>query len=156
MDVRRPAVTIAMGLLVCGGTAACSGTEESVEPTCLDQPADAACQNPLYGVHGGVIAPTFDDVFTRTLQPVCGASGCHSGASPRAGMRLDDIDLAYQALTSQNAAGEDRVIPGDVQCGKVIVRLEMAGKPWSMPPGKHLDEGTLCAIRHWIANGAQR
>lgn len=135
----------------CGG-----GGGDHPEPRCLSQPADAACTTVLYGLHNGVIAPTFDDVFTNTLQPVCGASGCHSGQSPQRGLKLDDINAAYQTLLEKNAAGEDRVIPGDVQCGKVIVRLETAGEPWSMPPGHHLDEPTLCAIRHWIADGALR
>ena len=51
-----------------------------------------------------------------------------------------------------------RVKPGDVQCGKVIVRLESIDKPWSMPPGKgaHLDDKELCAIRHWIKDGANK
>lgn len=147
------AAVAAAGLApACGGG---SGNDHT-EPSCLSQPANADCTTVLYGLHNGVIAPTFDDVFTNTLQPVCGAPGCHSGTNPQRGLKLDQIDDAYTTLLEKSADGEARVIPGNVQCGKVIVRLETAGESWSMPPDHHLDEATLCAIRHWIKDGANR
>ena len=103
-----------------------------------------------------MIAPTFQEVFDNTLLPICGEVGCHSGANPQRGLKLDDIDAAYTTLLEKNAQGEDRVIKGDLACGKVIVRLETAGESWSMPPDNHLTEPELCAIRHWIKNGAPR
>lgn len=145
--------------LACGLVASCGGGGAATEPVCLDTAADATCTKALYGIHGGQLAPTFQDVFDNTLSRTCGVAGCHGGAHPQAGLKLDDIDAAYQGLLATDAAGERRVIPGDVKCGKVIVRLESVAEPWSMPPGgasAHLDEETLCAIRHWIKDGAKR
>ena len=88
-----------------------SGSEP---PACLPKAADASCTAALYGLHGGQITPTFEEVFSNTLQKSCRLAGCHT------------------------------------------VRLETAGQPWSMPRGGHLDDQTLCAIRHFIANGAPR
>jgi len=143
-------------------TAACgSRPTDSTPPLCLAEPADATCTNALYGFHNGVLSPTFDDVFTNTLSPTCGTEKCHvAGVAPN-GLELDMEDLAYTDLMAENAAGtEKRVIPGDTKCGEMIVRIETHDRPWSMPlgqpPGLPLDDGTLCAIRHWIANGAQR
>ncbi len=129
----------------CGSKDATGG-----EPTCLSTPANAACTDPLY-------PPTFENLFTETLFPTCSHSdlgGCHGGSNPEAGLKLDDIDTAYADLLATNAEGQRRVIPGDVSCGKVIVRLESVGDPWSMPPGDHLDDQTLCAIVQWIKKGA--
>jgi Planctomycete cytochrome C len=139
---------------------ACSGdsSKGESEPTCLNEAADATCTVALYGIHDGKLAPTFQDVFDNTLKQTCGASSCHSGDAPQGGLKLDDINAAYTGLLATNAEGERRVIPGDVTCGKVIVRLESVDKPWSMPPGhgSHLDDKELCAIRHWIKDGANR
>ena len=135
---------------------ACAGGSGPSEPACLAEAAAVSCTSALYGLHGGQIAPTFQEVFDNTISKVCAASGCHSGRSPQAGLALDDIDAAHRALLATNASGERRVIAGDVKCGKVIVRLETSGEPWSMPPGAHLDEQALCSIRHWIKNGAPR
>jgi hypothetical protein len=138
------------GVTACGNKAA-----EDEPPACLAEAADATCTNALYGLQSnGQIAPTFSDVFTNTLSSKCGVSGCHAAPNPENGLELDQIDTAYQDLVTDSAA--DRVRPGDVQCGKVIVRLETAGHPWSMPEDSHLDEGSLCSIRHWIKNGAAR
>jgi hypothetical protein len=154
VEARRSPLRVA--LLAGAALGGCAGGSGPTEPTCLAAPADVTCTSALYGLHGGQIAPTFQEVFDNTIAKVCAASGCHSGASPQAGLKLDDIDTAYKALLATNAAGERRVIPGDVKCGKVLVRLETAGETWSMPPGAHLDEQTLCSIRHWIKDGAPR
>jgi hypothetical protein len=100
-------------------------------------------------------APTYANVFKYTLSPKCGKGGCHSAPNPKAGLELDQQDTARDNLLATNAAGERRVIPSDVKCGKVIVRLETEGEPWSMPPSSHLGAAELCSIAQWIANGAQ-
>jgi hypothetical protein len=125
-------------------------------PACLETAANLACA-PAYGLTAsGDVAPTFDQLWSRTLRPTCGVSGCHAAPHPQNGFELDDQALAYDALLAHSTAGTPRVTPGDVRCGAVIVRLEQGDEPWSMPPGQHLDEPTLCVIRHWIANGAPR
>lgn len=76
---------------------------------------------------------------------------------PTGNMALDNEDQAYTNLISvKSANGEARVNPNDVQCGKVIVRLNSKNESYSMPPGMSLDAGTLCSIDQWIANGAKR
>jgi hypothetical protein len=115
-------------------------------PTCLAEPVDMACM-PQY-------APTYANVFKYTLARTCAQSGCHEGNMPQGGLRLDDIDEAYTNLLDKPAG---RIIPGDLACGKVIVRLETKGASWSMPRGQEqlaLEE--RCSIRQWIANGAER
>lgn len=128
--------------------AACSGTDGSNadEPTCLAQPASTTC-TPEY-------APTYDNVFTNTLSKSCGIAGCHAGPDPKGGLELDQKDTARENLLATNPAGEKRVIPGDVKCGKAIVRLETEGASYSMPPANHLRSAQLCSIAQWIAQGA--
>ncbi|HVW23929.1 MAG TPA: hypothetical protein VHC69_01070 [Polyangiaceae bacterium] len=128
--------------------AACSGGNGDDEPACLPQPASTNC-TPLY-------EPTFDNVWLNTLKPTCAAAGCHSGSMPTGDMALDVEDDAYTNLLTKSTTSEPRVTPGDVKCGKVIVRLHTKDQPYSMPRGQMLDDDTLCSITQWIANGAKR
>lgn len=158
----RPSARISLCViaLTCGlGSIAFScgpSADGSTEPACLAQAGTLNC-SPLYGVAAnGDIAPTFDELWSRTLKPVCAQPGCHVAPNPQNGLALNDENTAYADLLGKSSTGEPRVTPKDLRCGKFIVRLETAGEPWSMPPGNHLDEPVLCVIRHWIANGAQR
>jgi hypothetical protein len=155
MSSRAPAVAIPVFLaLLVGatlGAAGCSGgsTGNDAQPTCLATPADGACKDPLY-------QPTFHELFTNTLQPTCGANGCHSGSNPQGGLQLGDTEqVAYAALMANDENGMPRVTANDLSCGQFIVRLETPGKPWSMPFGSHLDPQKLCVIQQWIAQGAK-
>lgn len=142
-----------MGLGVLVGCSSGDPGEETM-PNCLTEPANLDCA-PAYGLaaDGVSIEPTFQQVFDNTLPRCAATAGCHRAPNPPHGLAMDDIDAAYQGLLD---AGQDRVNPGDVRCGKLIVRLESVGKPWSMPPGDHLRDAELCSLRHWIANGAKR
>lgn len=135
---------------------ACAGPKEADnEPLCLSKPADATCTDAAYGVHDGMLAPTFSDVFNGTLKMHCTQPGCHASVDPQNGLVLDVEATAYTDLLAENAAHtEARVIPNNVTCGELIVRLETANESWSMPQGSHLSDQELCAIRHWIADGA--
>ncbi len=129
--------------------AACGSSNGSDEPTCLPAPASTTC-TPLY-------EPTFDNVFMNTLSTTCAATGCHSGAQPTGNMALDEIEKAYTNITAKSTTGEPRIEKGNVQCGKVIVRLESKDKSYSMPPqGATLRDGEVCSIAQWIAMGAKR
>ena len=143
----------------CVGAIACGTSDDETRPVplCLAQAADATCTEVAYGIKNGTIAPTFNEIFTRTLQPRCGSNAsCHAGSNAQHGLRLDDEATAYQNLMSDNAAGTTaRVIPNDLNCGELIVRLETPNEPGTMPKGDHLEENLLCVIRHWIADGAQ-
>jgi hypothetical protein len=120
------------------------------EPSCLSEPGPLDC-DALYGKN-----PTFSQVYTNTLSPRCATSGCHSGPSPAGSMQLGTEDQAFESLHSDASTGGPRVVGGDIQCGKVIVRLETHGEAWSMPPGTPLKPNDLCSVRHWIKNGAGR
>lgn len=140
---------------------ACGGTKDdgaTTVPLCLDKAADATCTSVAYGIHNQVIAPTFTEIFTKTLKPSCGSStSCHAGSNAQHGLRLDDETTAYDDLMAKNAAGTTaRVIPNDLKCGELIVRLETPDEPWTMPKGGHLPDDLLCVFRHWIAEGAPR
>jgi hypothetical protein len=142
-----------VGLYAC---AACGGDPPvDTVPACLGVAPDVACTTALYGDHDGKLAPTYADVFTNTLKPECATMGCHTAPDPPNGLAFDDEATSYAALLSMNAAGTGpRLVPGDAKCGELVVRLETAGKSWSMPQGGHLDDATLCAIRRFIADGA--
>jgi hypothetical protein len=145
-------------LAVTAFSGACSDDGAPSEPECLSEPANLDC-DALYGLNPdtGQITPTFTDLFNKTLKGTCGSlDSCHSSAGANGGLILDVEQTAYDRLLAKGTDGKPRVRPGDVRCGRVIVRLESVDEPWSMPPGQHLDEPTLCVIRHWIANGAPR
>jgi hypothetical protein len=156
---RRKRIRRAFFAMGCPCVVACGPSDEAVDavPLCLDEPVNGSCTDVAYGIHNGAIAPTFNEIFTRTLEPSCGSNGaCHAGANAQHGLRLDDETTAYQDLMAENAAGTTaRVIPNDLKCGELIVRLETPNKSWTMPKGGHLPENLLCVIRHWIADGAQ-
>jgi len=143
----------AQSLLAVLVVSACAGSDgadgESGQPACLPAAAPLDCQ-PLYGLRGGAIAPTFDEIHANTLSR-CASAGCHTGGSPAGGLDLTTPDGAHDALV-----GAGRITPSDLRCGDLIVRLETPGEPWSMPFGSHLDEAELCVLRHWIDQGAAR
>lgn len=122
------------------------GSEPTAPPTCLAEPVDDACM--------AQYEPNFDNVFKYTLARTCSQGGCHEGTMPQGGLKLDDIDEAYTNLLDPTAG---RVKPGDLACGKMIVRLETKGEAWSMPRGQNqLALAERCSIRQWISQGAAR
>ncbi|HEX4337393.1 MAG TPA: hypothetical protein VH062_15865 [Polyangiaceae bacterium] len=143
-------VAVSVGLVAgaCGSSNAGTGSGND-EPKCLAKAADTSC-TPLY-------EPTFDNVFKNTLSTTCAAPGCHSGSQPTGGMALDEIDKAYTNILATSSTLDPRITPGDVTCGKVLVRLESKDKTYSMPPPPaELRNGEVCSIIQWIAMGAKR
>ena len=132
------AVSVSLSLL-----AAC-GDEDS----CVVVP-EANCA-PLY-------QPTFDNVFSKTLVPTCGANGsaCHAPQGAKGGLVFADIDDSYAALTEASGMGV-RVLAGDASCSPLMGRLAAEDEAQAMPPGQRLSDAELCAISSWIADGAQR
>lgn len=102
-------------------------------------------------------APSYDEIFTRILEPRCGVEGgaCHAQEGAKGGLVLDgDADQSYQLLLDE---GEGRVIPGDPGCSEMVIRLEALGRPGIlMPPGMPLSAGERCTIIQWIDMGAPR
>jgi hypothetical protein len=97
--------------------------------------------------------PTFEEFYEREIEPTCGANGsfCHAPSGNKGNLTLGDIDDAYDALIESGL-----VIPGDPECSVLIQRLESRDVNFVMPQGQRLDEKHLCAIRQWVANGAER
>lgn len=135
---RRQALCALLAVFALSLVGACG--DDEVE--CVD--VNLACA-PLY-------EPVFEQVFTRTLKPGCALEGdsCHSGPSAKAGLQMDDIDMAYQLLVS-----EGRVLPGDASCSLMVTRIAEANAG-VMPPGSPLSDAERCAIETWVANGALR
>jgi hypothetical protein len=113
---------------------------------------DQACVETLVPDCAPLYEPVFEQVYTRTLKPGCAVEGnsCHSGSSAKAGLRMDDIDEAYELLVTGG-----RVVPGDASCSLVVARLAGANGGF-MPPGNPLDEAERCAVETWIEDGALR
>lgn len=124
-----------------GALAGCPGSDEP-PPMCIA--VDTACA-PLY-------TPTFDNVYTNTLKPSCGAnnSSCHSASGMKGGLSFADIDTAYAGLTN------GRVTAMDAACSEFVVRTSSPGSDYEMPPGAPLSASAQCALRQWVQNGAQR
>jgi hypothetical protein len=135
---------LALALLACG----CGGSGDTEpEPQCSTN-IDLACK-PLY-------TPTFDQVYTRTLQPTCAQAGgsCHSAEGAMGALVFADPDAAYAALLGQSGA-EPRVVAGDAACSLITGRLYDTGSR-VMPPGSPLADAERCAVVLWIQNGAKR
>ncbi len=97
--------------------------------------------------------PTFDNVFSMTLNDKCADGPCHDAVSPKAGLSYVDPDEAYDQLLGET--GRVRVMPGDPGCSLLVRRIEGSGS-FRMPPGNPLSEQERCSIELWIANGAER
>ena len=116
---------------------------------CTEQPPacittiDLACQ-PLY------VTPSFDPVYNMTLKTTCGSdrSSCHSATGHMGGMSFETEATAYAALL------DGRVMPGDAECSKMIVRTSSPGKDYQMPIGDPLSAPEACALIQWVQAGA--
>lgn len=128
-------------LLLC--MPACSDPES----TCTEVTTECA---PLY-------EPTFENVFTNTLQQRCGVAGsaCHAREGAQAGLVFVDIDESYALLTGQ-VDGRVRVDPDALGCDILLSRLASPEPRFVMPPAAPLSDAELCSIVQWVAQGATR
>jgi hypothetical protein len=60
----------------------------------------------------------------------------------------DDIDATYDSVLA-------KLEPGDAECSQIVRQLGHDGAD-SMPPGDPLSDVEFCAIRLWVAEGANR
>jgi hypothetical protein len=134
-------VALVMTLVV---TAGCSS---GADPTECNDATTAECA-PQY-------PPTFQNVFDFTLSQHCGsgARSCHSDAGMAGGMSFATIDQAYAELLE---AGQDRVIPGDIHCSIMLIRVMSDDSSIQMPRGSSLGDPEKCALIQWVDQGAQR
>ena len=119
-------------------------------PRCLDSVDVEAC-SPSF-------PPEFHDLFVGVFSQTCASDGtsCHGANGRKGGLAFADEEEAYGMLLGLDGS-EPRVEPGNAACSELVVRLDSAGKPWSMPrSGSQMDEPARCSIRRWIAAGALR
>lgn len=124
--------------------AACNGDDGSASASCLPE-LELDCER--------AYDPTFEEFYAREIEQTCGANGssCHGPTGNKGNLTLGDIDDAHDALIESGL-----VIPGDPECSPLIQRLESRDVNFVMPQGQRLEEEHLCAIRQWVANGAER
>lgn len=140
--IRLSFLSLSLLGLVTSGFFGCSDTD-----VCLS--LDTECE-PLY-------EPTFENVYQNTLEPRCGVPGaaCHAREGAASGLVLADIDESYQRLT-EPAAGQPLVELDNLGCGVLLQRVGSESPAFQMPPSAPLPPAELCAIRQWVALGAQR
>lgn len=129
---------LTVGTLLVSG---CSSTEEPAPLPCVE--VSTSCQ-PI------VNPPTFDALYTNVFSKTCATTGqCH-GPAVAGGLDMRTADAAYAGLSK-------RVKPESLGCSLLLQRVESGDVNVRMPPGPNpLSEPQRCAIRQWIANGAQR
>jgi hypothetical protein len=126
-------------------------------------PSDPVCLAGLALDCTPAYVPTYDAIFADVFARSCGAAStggsCHYGPTPaqaKAGLPLSDPDTAYMALMG-TLDGRARVIANQPECSILVQRLESSDAAFRMPVGNNrLPESTRCAVRQWIAMGAQR
>lgn len=119
----------------------CSSSEPAEALPCVE--VTTACQ-PI------VNPPTFDALYSNVFSKSCAVtSGCH-GPAFAGGLDMRTADAAHAGLSK-------RVKPESLGCSLLLQRVESSNENVRMPPGPNpLTEPQRCAIRQWVANGAQR
>jgi hypothetical protein len=129
---------------------AAAGLEGCGSGSCVEV-SPSTC-TPLY-------APTYSEVFTRTLKPTCGqgTTSCHSAAGAQGGLVFEEAGESHRLLTEvASSTGRPRVVGGDAACSLLVTRLESTRPDFQMPPGAPLTPSERCAIIQWVQSGAAR
>jgi len=109
------------------------------------------------------VQPNLQSIQDNVFTPTCANNGCHSGPTSNvlpAGMDLTSAAASHASLvgvTSLQDAMLERVTAGDPDASYLIRKLEgnVAAGTERMPfGGPYLDQGTIDAIRQWVAAGA--
>jgi Planctomycete cytochrome C len=144
-------ILLALGLLggACNDDDANGDGRDAGRANCL--PALSLDCEPTYPA-------TFEAFFEHRIARTCGAAStgmsCHGPDGNQGGLVLSDMDESYDALLG-GIDGKPRVIPGDPECSILMQRLESEDPEFVMPVGMRLSEGERCAVRQWIAAGAE-
>jgi hypothetical protein len=148
----------AIGLWLLAGVLACNGDEDDAAGDAGD--GNGSCLAKLsLDCRPSFEPASYDAIFSNVLRPSCGSSAsgtqCHGAEGMQAGLVLADQDEAYESLLGE-LDGRPRVVRGDPECSMLIQRIESSDPrvrmPLNSPP---LSEGQRCAIRQWIAEGAE-
>ena len=101
---------------------------------------------------GVTLAAIQASVFT----PTCAVSGCHAGATPAAGMSLED-GQTFNNVVNVASVGMptlDRVEPGEPDNSFLVRRIEGTVAPQMPLGGTPLSQALIDDIRQWISDGA--
>jgi methionine-rich copper-binding protein CopC len=135
-----------VALLVSAVIAGCAGSGNGLD----------ANGNPGSGDLGPLTAD-FQSIQDHIFTPIC--SGCHGGADPPKGLRLD-AEHSYTLLVGMPSAESDllRVKASDPDNSYLIHKLEGNGISGDQMPrgGPFLLPPTIAVIRQWISAGATR
>ncbi len=105
-----------------------------------------------------VIGPTLGQIQAVVFTPTCATSGCHSGASPPAGLNLE-VGNSFSNLVgvaSSQVPALSRVAANDPDNSYLIQKVEGTAAGGSRMPfgGAALDPAVIAEMRQWITNGA--
>jgi hypothetical protein len=108
---------------------------------------------------GAGLQPTLASIQANLFTPTCAVPGCHTGATPAQGLRLDD-QFSYGSLVgvaSPYGSTIFRVVPGDPDNSFLIQKLEGTTMLGGRMPlvGCCLQQVTVDVIRKWIQDGAK-
>lgn len=136
-------------LIAGAGLAACSGNYDGQQEngSAIDEGR----------VSEGPLEPRIESIQDHVFTPHC--VSCHSGATARNGLRLDDAQTSYDNLVNVRATEFPalfRVEPGNPDDSYLIHKLEGTQEvgdrmPLGQPP---LSAETIAVIRDWITQGA--
>jgi hypothetical protein len=142
---------LAVGLLAFG----CNGDDVDGSP---DDAGPGNCIAALSLDCEPTYPATFEAFYEHRIAVTCGAAStgasCHGADGAQGGLVLSGQDQSYDALLG-DIDGRARVIPGDPECSILMRRLESDDPEFVMPVGMPLREGERCAVRQWIAAGAE-
>lgn len=101
--------------------------------------------------------PDFGAIYDNVFEARCGSrdTGCHGSDAP-SGLMLSASEDAYAHLLGELEGRPAVVVPGHPECSELLLRVQSSDRRVRMPlNGAALDDGAICAIRHWIADGAE-
>ena len=134
---------------------ACNGGDDAPAP----QPGDGGCEAitdaPL-DCTPSFDPPDFAAIYHNVIEARCGSrdTGCHGNDAP-SGLVMTEAGEAYSNLLGE-LDDSPRVAAGHPECSELVLRVESPDRRVRMPlNGAPLDDGAICAIRHWIADGAE-
>jgi hypothetical protein len=125
-----------------------------------DKPPASSCDTPPQQRCEASIPTTYDAIYDQIIRQGCGGSAtgasCHGPEGKKGGLLLADREQAYSYLLG-DVDGRVRVTAGSPECSGLVHRLDSDDPSFRMPLGPpKLSEGLRCAVRQWIAMGAER
>jgi hypothetical protein len=119
---------------------------------CTADPKEHPCANVTLDCRPTYDPPTFAVLYKGIFKPTCASvpGTCHTSQRISGGLDMSTEDKAFEGLSK-------RVQPENLGCSLLTRKIESDDPDWRMPLGDTpLSEPNRCAIRKWIANGAQR